>query len=376
VTAAAPAPARTAFGIFSRSGLAPSAVAGVAAAAEGAGYDTVLVTESYCDVFPYLVACARATRTVALGSAIANIGFRHPALMAMSAAATDEVSGGRLLLGLGVGTQWFTRDAADTARGRPVAAMHDYVALLRALWRGEPAYEGSAYRVGDWALDFRPRRPAIPVFLAALNEGMTRLAGAIADGVFLGALIPLDRLPAAIARVREGAHASGREPGAVTIAAMLRVCVDDDLDRAREGARATIPLYLTFAGYARYLATLGYEAVVRAVAEALARGDTAAALRQVPDELVERTQVYGDAARCRLRIAAYREAGCELPVVLARPARDVGWEDALARTLRALAPVAATARTAGRFPTPRARRYSASARGRRSPDQPGEGGSR
>lgn len=331
-------PPQTAFAVFSRSGLAPSAVAGVASAAERAGYDAVFVTESYCDVFPYVVACARATHRVGVGTAIANIGFRHPALMAMSAAETDELSGGRLLLGLGVGTQWFTRDAASEARVRPLAAMREYVEVVRALWRGETAYEGTIYQVRDWPLDFRPGRHAIPVYLAALNVAMCRLAGALADGVLLGALVPLDRLPDRVDRVREGAQTSGRDPAAVTIAAILRVCVDDDVDRAREGARATIPLYLTFGGYARYLTTIGYEAVVRAVADALGRGDHAAALRQVPDELVDRTQVYGDAARCRARVEAYRRAGCELPVILARPAHGVGWETALARALDALAP--------------------------------------
>ncbi len=72
------APLRTAFAVFSRSGLAPSAVAAMAADAERAGYDYVLVTESYCDVFPYLAACAAATSHVGLGTAIANMGLGTP----------------------------------------------------------------------------------------------------------------------------------------------------------------------------------------------------------------------------------------------------------------------------------------------------------
>lgn len=326
-----------AFGIFGRSGLSPSAAGAVAARAEALGYGAAVVTETYSDVFPYAIACTRATRTIQVSTAIANMGFRHPALMAYSAAETDELAGGRFSLGIGIGTQWFTRGAADAQRARPLRAVREYVEAMRALWRGERSYGGEIFPMHDVGIDFRPARP-VPIFLAALNAGMCRLAGAIADGVYLGALIPLDRLPEAIARVADGARAAGRDPSAVTIGSMVRVCVDEDEARAREGARASIPLYLTFDGYARYVSGIGYERVVSAVREALARGDEAEAARQVPDELVERTQVFGTAARCRARVEEYVRAGVQRPVILARPPAGVSWTDAFTRTMEALAP--------------------------------------
>lgn len=145
-------------------------------------------------------------------------------------------------------------------------------------------------------------------------------------------------MPLAITHVAEGARGAGRDPGEVTIACMLRVCVDEDLERAREGARATIPPYLAFSGYARYLSGLGYVSIVRSVTDSLARGDVAGATRQVPDELVDRTLVYGSVARCRARVDEYRRTGVQLPVILARPAEGVPWREALGRTLDALAP--------------------------------------
>jgi alkanesulfonate monooxygenase SsuD/methylene tetrahydromethanopterin reductase-like flavin-dependent oxidoreductase (luciferase family) len=331
-----------AFGIFGRSGLGPGAVAGVAARAERLGYGAAVVTETYSDVFPYAVACAHATRTMLISTAIANMGFRHPALMAYSAAETDALAEGRFSVGIGIGTQWFTRTSATAQRRRPLRAVREYVEIMRAVWCGERSYAGEIFELHDVGSDFRPPRP-VPVFLAALNPGMCRLAGTIADGVYLGALIPLDRLPEAIRAVADGAHAAGRDPAAVTIASMVRVCVDDDEARALEGARASIPLYLTFDGYARYVTTLGYGSVVAAVREALARGDEAGAARQVPDELVERTHVFGRAERCRARVQAYVRAGVERPVILARPSPGAGWDETFRRTMDALAPASEAA---------------------------------
>jgi 5,10-methylenetetrahydromethanopterin reductase len=309
----------------------------VAARAERLGYDVAVVTETYSDVFPYAIACAQATRTMRISTAIANMGFRHPALMAYSAAETDALSGGRFSVGIGIGTQWFTPGAATAQRARPLRAVREYVEIMRAVWRGERSWTGEIFDLHDVGSDFRPPRP-VPVFLAALNPGMCRLAGALADGVYLGALIPLDRLPETIAHVAEGARTAGRDPAAVTIASMVRVCVDDDEAQAREGARASIPLYLTFDGYARYVTAIGYARVVAAVREALGRGDERAAARQVPDELVERTHVFGSPARCRARVQEYVRAGVERPVILARPSPGAGWDETFRRTMEAVAP--------------------------------------
>lgn len=325
-----------AFTLPTRGGPPPSVIARYAAMAEERGYDVVMVTETHSDVFLYATACALATQRVAIGTAIANVGLRHPALMALSAAEVDELSGGRFLLGIGLGTQWFTRAGPGLARERPLAALREYVALMRALWRGESSYAGRLYELRDFPMDFAPRRPAVPVFLAAMGEQMCRLAGAVADGVHLG-LVPLEHLPEAIGHVAAGARRAGRDPAAVAIACILRVCLDDDLERAREAARASLPLYLRFDGYARFFRGIGYQGMVDAVRAALARGDVLAAARQVPDDLVEQTTVYGDAARCRARLEAYRRAGVQLLRIAPHPV-GVSWHEAVQRTMDALAP--------------------------------------
>ena len=331
-------PAPLGFALSSLTGLSPSELARLAAVAERRGFGALALTESYNDVMPLAAAVAGATRRTTIATTIANVGFRHPALMAMGAAAVDELSGGRLVLGLGVGTQWFDRALVGEVARRPLAALAEYVALVRRLWEAGTTgcHEGGEfYRLDDFHLDFAPLRPRIPIYLAAMGPGMLRLAGRLADGVFLG-LAPTDAIPAMVAVVCAAAVEAGREPGDVTIAMLIRTCVDDDPQRARAGARASIPLYATFPGYARHLRALGYGAMVDAIQAAWARGDRAAAAAQIPDELVDRVAVHGPADRCRAGLEHFRAAGLDLPIVSPRTP-DGDWPTTLQRAIDAFA---------------------------------------
>jgi 5,10-methylenetetrahydromethanopterin reductase len=327
------------FALSSFTGLAASRLADLAVQAERRGFGTIAVTESYSDIMPLAAAVAWATRSATVATAIANTGFRHPALMAMGAVAVDDLSGGRFVLGLGVGTQWFDRAAVSDAARRPLAVLVEYVEVLRRLWDAGPStvrMDGSFYRLDDFHLDARPRRARIPIYLAALGPGMLRLAGRIADGVFLN-LAPPDTLPEMIAEIREAAVSAGRAPTEVTISTLVRTCLDDDPDRARDGARASLPLYVSFPGYARYLRALGYGAVVDAVQAALGRGDQAAATAAIPDELVDRLTVHGPPDRCRAGVERFRAAGVDLPIISPRPP-DGDWDSALPRAVEVFAP--------------------------------------
>jgi 5,10-methylenetetrahydromethanopterin reductase len=325
--------------LSSFTGLAATRLAELAVQAEQRGFKTIAVTESYSDIMPLAAAVARATRSATIATAIANTGFRHPALMAMGAVAVDDLSGGRFVLGLGVGTQWFDRAAVSDVARRPLAALAEYVEMMRWLWEAGPSsvrMHGRFYRLDDFHLDVRPRRARIPIYLAALGPGMLRLAGRIADGVFLN-LAPTDRLPEMIAQIREAAVSVGRAPGAVTISTLVRICLDDDLDRARDATRASLPLYISFPGYARYLRALGYGAVVDAVQSALAHRGQAGAEAAIPDELVDRLTLYGPPDRCRAGVERFRAAGVDLPILSPRPP-DGDWDRALSQAIDTFGP--------------------------------------
>jgi 5,10-methylenetetrahydromethanopterin reductase len=325
------------FALSSLTGLPPSRLSVLAARADRRGFSTIALTESYNDVMPLAAAVADSTRSATIATAIANIGFRHPALMAMGAAAIDELSGGRFVLGLGVGTQWFDRRTVEATR-RPLATLEDYISLLRRLWEAGTTgcrQEGVFYRLDEFRLDFAPLRRRIPIYLAAMGPGMLRLAGRLADGVFLG-LTPLETIPAMVDQVRAAASTAGRDPRELVIAMQIRTCLSDDAGRAHDGARASLPVYLTFPGYARHLRSLGYGAVIEAVQSASARGDRVAAAAAIPDELVDRLSVHGSAEHCRAGLERFRAAGVDLPIVSARIADD-DWMTTLEQTIDAFA---------------------------------------
>ncbi|MBI4505068.1 MAG: LLM class flavin-dependent oxidoreductase [Chloroflexi bacterium] len=305
--------------LSNRSGLPASALGALSRRAEEHAFSHVIMNESYNDVLAYLVVAASATQRATLCSGIANVGLRHPVLMALGAAVVDDVSGGRFVLGLGTGTQWFTPDRYDTLAIKPLQMMREYVAVVRAVLSGEPVnLPGPRFPVQDFHLAARPRRPHVPILLAVVGHRMAELAGEIADGVIVNMNGPED-IAAIRAAVARGCERAKRDPSSVTVAALVTTCVDDDAEAARRAVRASIPMYLTFDGYSRHVTALGFGDAVAEVRALVQRGDAEAAARAVPDALVERTCAYGSAERCRAKVAAFRQAGVDLPIVSARP---------------------------------------------------------
>ncbi|MFN8523308.1 MAG: LLM class flavin-dependent oxidoreductase [Chloroflexota bacterium] len=318
------------------SGLPPRRLTLLATIAEQRGFDLLALNEGHADVFALASAIAASTREIGIQTAIANIGWRHPAMMALSAAAVDELSDGRFALGIGVGTQWF--DTAD-GYGGALSRVREYVDAMRALWaagQSPVSHAGAHYRVERFRMDFPPLRADVPVYLAALNPGMLRLAGAIADGVVLN-LVPLDAVAECVSLVREGAASAGRRPGGVKISLLIRAGLEDDASRGREIIRSSLPRYFRFAGYAKRFTTLGYGAVVQAVQAALDNDDARGAARAIPDELVDRLAVFGPGDRCRAGVEAFRAVGVDVPIVSPRTASD-DWEATIGRAIDTFGP--------------------------------------
>src|SRR5580700_4921578 len=153
--------------------------------AESLGYESVYVTHiAGRESLTVLTAYALATSTIRVGTGVVPIYTRTPATMAQTAATLDELSGGRLTLGLGVSHRPVVEGWHGQTIDRPVTEMREYVAIVRAILCGEDPPRGEKWRTGFHLMGLEPR-PALPIYVAALSPSMLRLAGEVADGVIL-----------------------------------------------------------------------------------------------------------------------------------------------------------------------------------------------
>ncbi|MCD6727191.1 MAG: LLM class F420-dependent oxidoreductase [Solirubrobacteraceae bacterium] len=293
--------------------------------AERLGYDSVWAAEAYgSDSATILGWLAGQTSTIRLGSAIFQMPGRSAAMTAMTAATIDQLSGGRMILGIGssgpqVSEGWHgVRFAGQLARTR------DYVAVLRmALARERVEYRGETLELPlpdgpgkALKLTISPVQERIPIFVAAIGPRNTRLAAEIADGV-----IPTLFSPEHVAVMREEIAAGVERAGGgktiadVEIAPQVQVCVSEDRDAARDLMRPFIALYVGGMGsreqnfYNRLVCRYGFEDAAREIQDLYLAGRRDEATRAIPDELVDAVSICGPPGHVRERLAAYRDAG-------------------------------------------------------------------
>jgi 5,10-methylenetetrahydromethanopterin reductase len=304
--------------IASHSGLAPAAVGDVARAAEAAGFGAVFVAEGHGDALALCHPVAAATRRVRVGTAITNAALRPPVLAAKTAAQLDHASQGRFVLGLGVGNGVMnSRFGLPPFAPRPM--IEEYVGVVRAVLGGSPVgYEGQVYRTGVVPLDSPPVRAGLPIYLAALGPRMTALAGRIADGVILNLMTPA-QAGAAASAVRAAAAAAGRDPASVEIVCVVHCALSESLADAAAAARAVVLRYVLHPSVPVLFGEVDGGVSLDGVRELLLAGDREGAAGRVPQEVADGFVAHGDAARCAGRIAEYRAAGVDLPVVFPVP---------------------------------------------------------
>jgi alkanesulfonate monooxygenase SsuD/methylene tetrahydromethanopterin reductase-like flavin-dependent oxidoreductase (luciferase family) len=191
-------------------------------------------------------------------------------------------------------------------------------------------------------------RTDLPVYLAALGPRMLALAGRIADGVILNLMTPALAGQAA-SQVRAAARAAGRDPASVEIACVLHCCLSDDAVAAAAAARAVVLRYVLHPAAPRLFGeaggAVGGDLDLRGVRELVLAGDRVGAAAQVPQQVADGFVARGGAAQCAARLAQYRAAGVDLPILFPIPVDgDWGYE----QTIAAMSSAAGTTEPNGR----------------------------
>lgn len=288
----------------------------MARCAERQGYESLWVGEANgFEAFTFLGAILSHTERIKVAPGIASIFTRTPALMGMSAAALHAIAPSRTLVGLGVSTRIIVGDWHGLAWNHPLERVAEYVQMLRQILRGKRlSYQGAHYQAKNFRLGVDAPGD-LPIYLAAVNPKMLRLAGAVADGVLL-TWIPVESMAPVIAEIRAGAIDAGRDPDAMDIALYLRTCVTDDREAAIAWLRRDITGYAVADVYSRVFRRFGFEAEVNAMQKAWQHGARERAMQQISDPMVEALSVIGTEAQCQAHIQRFVASGVDLPIVM------------------------------------------------------------
>jgi F420-dependent oxidoreductase-like protein len=293
--------------------------------AERLGYDSVWTAEAYgSDAATILGWLAHATSKIRLGSAIFQMPGRSAAMTAMTAATLDQLSGGRMILGIGSSGPQVAEGWHGQRFGKQLQRTREYVEVVRiALSRERLEYKGETLELPlpdgpgkALKLTIAPVQERIPVFLAAIGPKNTTLAAEIADG-----WIPTLFSPEHVAEFRplleEGFARAGNGKGFddFEIAPTVNVMVTEDVSAARDAMRPYVALYVGGMGsrdknfYNALVQRYGFEDAAREVQDLYLEGKRDEAMAALPDELIDTVSLCGSPDLVRERIAVFRDAG-------------------------------------------------------------------
>jgi len=296
--------------------------------AEAAGFDSLWMHESLFqrDTVTYLASMALSTMRIRLGSGIINTFTRHPVTTAATFGSLSELSGGRVILGLGLGSfptiPLIGHQIFPVEKTRPLRRLKEYIQVVQQVWSGGKIdFDGEFFKVHNLQMGFKLPSP-VPIYVASLSPKTLEYAATVADGLILSpALNTVWGTERMVEHVRRGESLSGRTPER---ASYMLASVDKDPARAAQAVKDYYFFDYQLAEVVRPEVLLPYglsEERLAPMKEAWRKGDVPLAKRSIPDEAVEVLTLTGTPDHVKERISQYVKAGVTLPVIM--PIGDV-----------------------------------------------------
>jgi len=280
--------------------------------AEKAGYDSLWVNESRYtrDAVTRISAIAALTDRATLGTAVLNPYTRSLMLLAITAGSIDEISRGRFILGMGVGTRKYL-SSEGIKPSNQLTRLQECVLLMRRLWSGETvSFQGETLSLSNAKLDFKPIRPRIPIYFGATEERGIRLAAKIADGIILNGYTSKSHARSVkdlLSRERaDHLHLLGN----------VMVSIDDDQEAAIEGARQLAYTYFTSIPTIANANGISHDFIeeLKSLERKTGIDD---AMEHLPDHMITDAVATGTPEQCRKWIRDYSQSGLQ-EVLIAR----------------------------------------------------------
>jgi probable F420-dependent oxidoreductase len=279
--------------------------AATAKAAEEMGFDAVWNTESQHEPFMPLAVAATATRRATLGTAVALAFTRSPMVLAYTAWDLQAGSAGRFVLGLGTQVKGHNERRFSVKWEAPGPRLREVILALRAIWdswqnRTRLNFSGDFYRFSLMTPFFDPGpipHPKIPIYIAAVNPYMCRLAGELCDGLHVHPFHSVKYLrETMLPNIEAGAAKAGRSRKDVVMASSAFVVTGDtrrEMEEAREHMRMQIAFYASTRTYKPVLDVHGWGDICQRLGEKAAAGDWAGMAKEITDEMLDTYATVG-----------------------------------------------------------------------------------
>jgi coenzyme F420-dependent oxidoreductase len=307
--------------------------------AEKRGYDRAWLPETWGrDAVTVLTSIAHRTDEIGIGTSIAPIYSRSPALLGQTAATLQEVSDGRFRLGLGPSGPAVIENWHGVEYGNPLRRTRETIEIVKGVLAGEPVeYDGEYFDLSGFRLRCEPPSPPPAVDAAGMGPKAVELAARFADG-WHALMVTREGIRDRLADLERGADLADRDPEEVRVTLSLTCAALDDRERARESVRQHIAFYVGGMGtfYRDSLARVGHEATANEIHDSWQAGDREAALAAIDDDLLDSLAVAGTPDEARERFETFAAIDGVDAVSVSFP-RDATSEE-IDATLDALAP--------------------------------------
>jgi alkanesulfonate monooxygenase SsuD/methylene tetrahydromethanopterin reductase-like flavin-dependent oxidoreductase (luciferase family) len=290
--------------------------------ADELGFDSVYTIQvAGRDALTVLSAYAVTTNRIRLGTGVLPIFSRTPVATAQTAATIDELSGGRMVLGLGVSHQVTVENWFDSKIEKPVTQMREYAGIVRAILGGQQPSEGKFFNTKFQFMGYEPR-PELPVYIAALSPNMLQLAGEIADGVMLWVCNHAYVRDVVIPEVTKGREKAGKTLEGFDVVAAVPSALTDDREATFGALRQELVTYFSLPFYRAMIERSGYAECVNAFDEGMQAGDVENAKAGISEQFLDALGAIGDEQQVKDGVKRYLDAGAVSPCVGGIPGTD------------------------------------------------------
>jgi len=280
----------------------------IATRAEELGYERAWIPETWGrNVVAILTRIAQETTEIGIGTSIVNVYSRSPALLGQTAATLQEVSDGRMRLGIGPSGPALIEGWHGVDFGNPLRRTREAVEIVRLVTAGEKVdYDGEYFTISGFRLRSDPPADPPDVDVAAMGPKAVELCGRFADGWHATVFTP-EGLDDRMEDFRRGADLGNRDPAEQTVTLSTTGCALEDGERARRLARGHQAFYVGAMGtyYRDSLARQGYEAAANEIAAKYASGDKDGAMDAISDDLLDELGAAGTPERARAELEKF-----------------------------------------------------------------------